>query len=255
MFFSRIGPWESKIFLVTLVLIIYLLLSKTKGAGDENLGNWGFPHLLSPSLISLHSPTLESWSIMQTPAVGKADKRLMEKPLSKASNFPSHIAIALWPSTYPGNLEDTCWSVPVLLEGCVPYTVFSSLAVSFQGWLCFLLCPVHYSQTLVYSGKVSVKGLGINLLFLPQLALPTFRKSDHGIAWLWWLFYRCSVPLCWLFRGHLQLVLFAGKEKDSPESVELCLTGLRSERLSLCRYYSIIRNTEGRVPRPPSRIS
>jgi len=69
---------------------------------------------------------------MQTSAVGNSDKRLMEKPLSKAPNFLGHIATALWPSTYPGNSEDACWSVAVLLEGCTPYTVFSPLAVSFQ---------------------------------------------------------------------------------------------------------------------------
>lgn len=40
---------------------------------------------------------------MQTSVAGNADKRLMEKALSKASSFPSFIATALWPSTYPGH--------------------------------------------------------------------------------------------------------------------------------------------------------
>lgn len=112
-FVIRIWPWDSKIVLITLVLIIYSLLSKAKGAGDENLGDWRFPNLLSSSLISLHSSFLETSSAEQTSVVGNADRRLMKKPLSdiNLSKPHCHSFLALYLQREPrGHLQVGCCS-------------------------------------------------------------------------------------------------------------------------------------------------
>lgn len=157
-FVIEIWPWDSKTVLITLVLIIYLFIAQQ----NKGFRGWKFRELrvfTSPFPHSHQSSTLEFSRAAQTSAVRNADKRLMEKPLSKALTFPSHIALALSPSTYPGNLEDTCWSVTVLLESCVPCTVFLSLAVSFQWWLCWSLCYVHCLRISVYLAKSQWKDL------------------------------------------------------------------------------------------------
>lgn len=141
-------------------------------------------HISFPRLIILRSPTPESSSAMQTSAAGNAAKRLMGRPFSKASTFLSHVAIAVWPSTEPGNSEDTCWSVTALLEGCVPCAGFSSLVVSFQCWLCFLLCWVRYSQILVYLANLS-EGIRNKLVISPSAHSPHLQKK--------WLWYRAIV--------------------------------------------------------------
>lgn len=136
-FVIRIWPWDNKIVLITLVLIIYSLLSKTKDAGDENLGNWGFPHLLF--ILSHQSSFIHPRNLKrQANFCGwKCWYEVDEKAIIKDINLSKphcHSLVALyihrelrghllvWHSSARGPRDLCC---------------FSPVAVSFWWWLCF----------------------------------------------------------------------------------------------------------------------